>query len=423
MAVQAQNNGNTPSGRAQAPAASAATQMEILVYGHVSDSIAQEFIQRGFTKDINDTGGFTVSLPQALRQGETVHAVALDDKLNPVPQTCIATGTVISDADWGRVRAYFAGGAVFSKSNSEFSKVDPTLTFALDSTWWQLNDVDPDPHAKAIDRNSKSSPINDDRKSSPMSDGHVHRPHSFRPRQVNTYFEARLTSVPTNVTSAASSAPSSSSPSPSSSNSSSSPSAPSAGTQATSAAGPTTASTGPTGTDLTTFLSSQKAAIVETGIYAPFYGDAQTWTFNGSRNALFVGPIVRGGILTAQIPVTGTTTSGTAAAPTDSDVFGFGAAGGIVGFQKLADSPNRAPELISFLHFTYGKWGNIREQNGNAVPWRFALEGRLKIPDSIFQVGFDANFGPGAGNDVRFIFGARLELGEVAAKLAASGLK
>lgn len=48
--------------------------------------------------------------------------------------------------------------------------------------------------------------------------------------------------------------------------------------------------------------------------------------------------------------------------------------------------------------------------------WRWGFEGRLKIPKLPLYVGFDANLGDGA-DDVRFLFGTRFDIGKVFSKL------
>jgi hypothetical protein len=48
--------------------------------------------------------------------------------------------------------------------------------------------------------------------------------------------------------------------------------------------------------------------------------------------------------------------------------------------------------------------------------WRWGIEGRLKIPMTPLQIGFDANLGAGR-DDVRFIFGTRFDIGVLFSKL------
>jgi hypothetical protein len=147
-------------------------------------------------------------------------------------------------------------------------------------------------------------------------------------------------------------------------------------------------------------------------------------------NALFIAPLVKGGILT-------TTGQQTAEARQfgGDDVFNFYSFGAMLGHFRLhgkrtgRDSfiPNKdiAPELISWLAITYGRWENFeietptgqKDAMGNDIlwrrrPYRWEALGRLKIPETPFIVGFDGNFGKGP-DDVRFIFGTRFDIGKI----------
>jgi hypothetical protein len=276
--------------------------------------------------------------------------------------------------DWGRVRGYFASGVIFSKERDDFSKSDIFLDFTLDKTY-------------------------------------LAQP--FGPfKNFNTFFNARLTSVP--VTAAEANPSASPSPSPS-------------------------ASATPCNTaDCTAFITSRKAAMMQAGIYLPMYWGFTTWNREVPRmgraprsetNALFIAPLAKGGILT-------TTGQQTAEAKQfgQDDVFNFFSFGGMIGHFRLhgrgkgsrfvADN-DIAPELISWLTFSVGRWENFEIQTptgdkdaaGNDImvrrrPWRYEALGRLKIPETPFIIGFDGNFGPGP-DDVRFIFGTRFDIGKI----------
>lgn len=88
-----------------------------------------------------------------------------------------------------------------------------------------------------------------------------------------------------------------------------------------------------------------------------------------------------------------------------------------------------APELISWLDITTGRWENfqvmtnVMDAPGHIVtvtrrPWRYQAEGRLQVPGTPFLVGFDGNFGEGK-DDVRFGFGMRFDVGKLLQKLKA----
>jgi hypothetical protein len=269
--------------------------------------------------------------------------------------------------DWGRVRGYFAGGVIFSKEREDFSKSDIFLDFTLDKNYLGRKHMD-----------------------------------------VNTFFNARLTSVP--VTAKDTTEP---------------------------AEGEDTE---PCNTpDCTAFITSKKAAMMQAGIYIPMYADFMTWRREVprlnrpsrlERNALFIAPLAKGGIVT----VTGDRETAEAKQFGADDVFNFYSFGAMLGHFRLhtretADgwdiNPDVAPELISWLTISAGRWENfeIEVPSGqkNAMgedilvrrrPWRIEALGRLKIPETPFLIGFDGNFGKGP-DDVRFLFGTRFDIGKI----------
>jgi hypothetical protein len=277
--------------------------------------------------------------------------------------------------DWGRVRGYFASGVIFSKERDDFSKSDIFLDFTLDKTY-------------------------------------LAQP--FGPfKNFNTFFNARLTSVPVTAADAAASA--SPSPSPSASP------APVCNTA-----------------DCTAFITSRKAAMMQAGIYLPMYWGFTTWNREVPRlgrgprletNALFIAPLAKGGILT-------TTGQQTAEAKQfgQDDVFNFFSFGAMIGHfrlhgrgrgSKFVADTDVGPELISWLTISRGRWENfeietptgLKDAAGKDImwrqrPWRWEALGRLKIPETPFIIGFDGNFGPGP-DDVRFIFGTRFDIGKI----------
>jgi len=272
--------------------------------------------------------------------------------------------------DWGRVRGYFASGVVFSKERDNFSKTDIFLDFTLDKTY-------------------------------------LAKP--FGPfKNLNTFFDARLTSIPVTAGPAAS-------PSPS-------PSASPCNTA-----------------DCVAFITSRKAAMMQAGIYLPMYWNFTMWNREVPRigraarwetNALFIAPLAKGGVLTT----TGQQTAEARKFGKD-DVFNFYSFGAMIGHFRLHGRwegsnhflPNRdiGPELISLLVITYGRWENFeietptgtKDAMGNDIlwrqrPYRWEALGRLKIPETPFLIGFDGNFGKGP-DDVRFIFGTRFDIGKI----------
>ncbi|MEK7406659.1 MAG: hypothetical protein AAB225_16385 [Acidobacteriota bacterium] len=244
--------------------------------------------------------------------------------------------------DWGRVRADFSVGAILSQhrgaKKSQFSKVDPYAGLDMGANWanwkWQCWRI-----------------------------------------KLNTYFTARLTSIPV--------------------------------------------ATQPT--DLAKFASSEKAAHIGAGVYLPLYCKGTTWQFKGHKNALFVAPLLKGGWET--------TTSGyekTDAGKIHSGFFGFTGGGVRFGHFRLGPDNSVAPELISYLDYASGRWDafDVLGPGGQTQKaWRHTFEGRLKVPGLLpLLVGFDANVGPGP-DDMRFVFGTRFDIGRLFALLAPEGLR
>jgi hypothetical protein len=276
--------------------------------------------------------------------------------------------------DWGRVRGYFASGVMFSKERDNFSKSDIFLSFTLDKNylkkdWGWFKDI-------------------------------------------NTFFNARLEALPVTV------------PSPTTT--------PAAG------ATPTPTPTPCSSAECSSFISSQKAAVLEVGVYLPMYWHFMEWTrevpniARGTRrtesNALFIAPMAKGGVAT----ITGTPTTAESARFGGDDVFNFFSFGTRIGhFRTHPGNRNLAPELISWLDLSVGRWEHfefqepvldaagrtLKDSAGNDIkvrrrPWRYEARGSLRIPETPFMIGFEGNFGKGP-DDLRFIFGTRFDIAKV----------
>jgi hypothetical protein len=307
--------------------------------------------------------------------------------------------------DWGRVRGYFSGGVVFSKQRDDFSKSDFFVSFVLDKNYIRS-----------------------------------------RRYNVNTFFEARLSAIPV-------AAQPNASPTPT-----------------------------PSGTpdQLDTFITSRKAAMAQAGVYIPV--NVTHWRHDRRMNTLFIGPVAKGGIQT----ITENRQTAEAKVFGADDVFNFFSIGARFGHYRYprpakqctdadykkyltdrktseearedardvfegktkpatrphswdgwdydnardCDEPwDYAPELISWLDITTGRWESFEvllptgfnDRSGNPItvrrrPWRYQAEGRLKVPGTPFIVGFDGNFGDGP-DDVRFGFGMRFDVGKIIQKL------
>ncbi|MFL6286295.1 MAG: hypothetical protein ACJ74Q_24420 [Pyrinomonadaceae bacterium] len=350
------------------------------------------------------------------------------------PESAANVAEQAPEYDWGRVRAYFSGGVVLSKERGNFSKNDIFLDFTLDKNYL-----------------------------APRSWKVLH--------DVNSFFDARLTSIPVSQ--------------PTGSSSSST---------------PCTTNT----PDCENFLTSEKGALLQAGFYFPIYGKYTSWmrsipseettrvdkrsgtaTIERStrleRNALFVAPLLKGGIQT----ITGNRTTAEGTRFGGDDVFNFFSFGGMLGhfriptqrelckkksdddgrgrgrsngqnneqirismggvrggdgadqydedcyldgdgnYYKYTRNTNLAPELISWLTVSAGRWESFdimsptqdRDPNGQTIfvrerPWRWEALGRMKIPNTPFIIGFDGNFGKGP-DDLRFLFGTRFDIGKL----------
>ena len=274
--------------------------------------------------------------------------------------------TVANPLDLGRVRYYFTSGVVLS--NDQGFQLAPSGTQA-----------------------SLFLGLNADRTWLPLDDN------GFRRVNLNTYLDARLTSVPAQSTAASSTAAGS-------------------------------------------FIESRKAASFQTGVYLPLIA-GQPWSSGHGIYSLFVAPLAKASL---------TTLAGNASASSGSNetfpvtgrFFSSYAYGTRLGVFQHFRSRSAAPELISYLDFAVGRFGDLEsfrdltlEQNPNAGgsgpheflryrPWRYSLEGLFKVPNSPIVVGFNANLGsrwPAAKNlgetrpfiaapdDLRFLIGAQFD--------------
>jgi hypothetical protein len=292
----------------------------------------------------------------------------------PVPQAANNNAEQLSapiEYDWGRVRSYFTAGMVFSKEREEFSKSDLALSFVIDKNYY-----------KSLKWN------------------------------LNTFFEARLTSIPV---------------------------AAQASDDASDGDGEDEEPN-----QLDAFITSKKAGFAQAGVYLPI--NVTAWKNQRELNTLFIAPLAKGGVMT----ITGDRRTAEAETFGDDDVFNFYSFGVRLGhfrYPRLRHPctafPNDdncdsfadyAPELISWLDITMGRWENFEldiptgQLNGDGNPittrqrrWRYQAEGRLKIPETPFMVGFDGNFGQGP-DDLRFGFGMRFDVAKLIHRLKLQAL-
>lgn len=161
---------------------------------------------------------------------------------------------------------------------------------------------------------------------------------------------------------------------------------------------------------LDTVLSSRKAASVQAGVYLPV--TATEWKINNSPNSLFVAPLARVAFTTPA-----------ESSPKPEVLFTSYAFGLRLGHYRETESADQAPELISNIDLTLGRFENLEHfEAGNpglrVREWRYAIDGTLRIPETPFIIGFSANVGAVRSrrknlttvpDDLRFLFGVRFD--------------
>jgi hypothetical protein len=185
------------------------------------------------------------------------------------------------------------------------------------------------------------------------------------------------------------------------------------------------------------------------GFYVPLYTSAWKWpgtqadptmqsaAASGRQNAIFLGPVAEAGVITTTSPPTGTASTTTSSTGTTSTAgsttttpasavvtaggpFKYWAGGFGLGHEELRQTPDGSAEVISYARAMWGKWETFGDE------WRLAIEGRLVIPGTAFQIGFDANMParrhptsqPG---DLRFFLGMRFDVGQLIGRLKVLG--
>jgi len=299
---------------------------------------------------------------------------------NPVPLQVQQASYSESTVPWGNVTPTFSTGFMLSQNNGQFSQYNFYLDLNVDTSYH----ISSDPQ-----------------------------------KRLNAFVDAQLTSV------AAASCQSQTGAAGSG--------AASGGSGAASAGANVGAACLDLGNGFSSFLSSQKAAVVQGGLYYPWLIPTAKWSYGGHTNALFLGPIVKGGlqnvISTSQTTTnpnasaasstttTGTTTSTVAA----SGLYGNYSFGARFGHFQLWDSWNVAPDLLSYMDVTFGKWTNLYQCptqgcNANATnltqPFMLGVEGKLKVPSTPMILGFSTikPFATSAKTDFRFTVGIKTDL-------------
>jgi hypothetical protein len=184
-----------------------------------------------------------------------------------------------------------------------------------------------------------------------------------------------------------------------------------------------------------TLTNSPNSVHLEGGIYAPFYFGWSRWPYKGEPHALFLAPIGKLGFdslrssgtdpILLQAKSQGDSNYANAVTALSKDIYRMMAFGGRLGMFTFSSTPNRAPEQIMTVDFTYGRYDNFFTQKfGDTTgavrfPWRFGLNSRLKIPSTGFYVGADLTKGVGP-DDLKIYVGGRADLSALLGKLIPS---
>lgn len=307
----------------------------------------------------------------------------------------------------------FVAGTVLSQGESNFSQADTFIALNADREWVRSHAV-----------------LCSDYANQKMLAG---APCSSRRRLgLNTYFQARLTSIPIN-----SSSTTTTSTATSSGSSTSTPATPS----------------------LSSFLSSQKTGQFESGIYFPITVSPAAVVDGVVKQTFYVAPIFRFGFNALAMGASSTTvtttpatdqTTTTTTTPTQlgaaagtplPSVYNFGAGGLRIGTAELQPG---GMKNVHYLDLTVGKFSNLENlycPSGPCSststagetryrPYRLSFEGYLELPDTGFIVGMSANVGVGffdksghtdtqnrAASDVRFLFAYRFDAAKLIQQL------
>lgn len=146
------------------------------------------------------------------------------------------------------------------------------------------------------------------------------------------------------------------------------------------------------------------------------------WRHADKENALFIAPLAKVSLLAAQDgPVLEANRPGLFKHIYPASHYGvrFGH------FGLDARRKTIAPELISYLDFTVGRFDNFRrakilpnpkdDPDAVTIPTRVEFSGRFKIPSTPLTIGFSANMGQGR-DDLRIFFGTRFDIGRLLAR-------
>jgi hypothetical protein len=367
------------------------------------------------------TNSFTANLTTPLQADQQLQFYGVSKSGT---QSATATSMEVEPLalDWGRVRGYFTAGVVLSNNNSQFNLTNANLFLGFNvDKQWRL------PARSFSETGSKFS----DR-------------FAF-----NTYFDARLTAIPTGTTGSTTASTSSATPTLTGG---------STGSTSSSSSSSSSSATGNPSPNVTSLLSNNQAAALQVGAYLPF--TVSSWDFRERYYSLFLAPIGKVGFYTVTDSGNAAFQAAENANRNSSTFFPFYSYGVRVGHRRdytTKDGRNdadRAPEQLSYLDISVGKWSNYEfiepynfttslqptctMQASNPATaacdvtqrlWRYGFEGLLVIPNTPLIIGLSANVaaqhprGPNLfylspPDDLRFLFGVRFDASKLTGALS-----
>lgn len=373
------------------------------------------------------TNAFTANLTSPLQADQQleIYGIAKSGTQSDTPTPLEVQSLAL---DWGRVRGYFTAGVILSNNNSQFNATNANLFlgFNVDKQWTL-------PSTSFSQSGSKFS----------------ERFH------FNTYFDARLTAIPTGTTGSSATGSSSGSPTVSGGSTGSTSSGPSGSSGSSSSS-----STGNPTPNTTSLLSNNQAAALQVGAYLPF--TVSSWDFRERYYSLFLAPIAKVGFYTVTDAGTAAFQSAQNANRNTSTFFPFYSYGLRLGHRRDYNTPDgrldadRAPEQLSYLDVSVGKWANYEYiepynfttalQPACTMPatnpataacdirerlWRYGFEGLLVIPNTPLVIGLSANVAAqrpkglnsflSPPDDLRFLFGVRFDASKLTDALSKLG--
>jgi hypothetical protein len=407
------------------------------------------------------TGVFSATLASPLVDGTRVHVVQIfaagtqltQGQLSHCRRPPVFEAT--SATDWGRIHADFSAGVLISNDSGNstagsstagsgnFSQAHQFYALTVEKYWMlpgcYLPEGRNDQHRIYCGEKLPKQPIHhvgtgpqpvdprteEDRLALEQSSGW----RAWAPG-ISSFFEARLTAIPISTLNT--------------------------NTTSTTGSGSSSSTTTASSTSVTAgLLTTAQTARVDVGVVLPFL--LTRWTYQHTPNALFLAPLAKVGFDTVTGPTTiaTTTPSGGAGSQTLEQIYNFWGYGARIGHMELSHSTNRAPETFSYIDILFGPYSNLQSyvchqtgRNGGPLAtssvcseygsnftldsrkrlYRLDIEGLLKVPKTLFYVGFNANIGQrtvgasyldsgyAAPDDLRFFFGTKFDIGSVLSK-------